>query len=257
MKRYAVIGQNIDYSLSPLVHQSHFDALNIDAKYECLNTNDIFSYIHQLRQLSGFNVTIPFKEKMASICLELSEEAKVISAVNCVKVIANQFYGYNTDVYGFYKLLEINDLLSTQKKVLMIGAGGAAKAVFYCLKKYTCHQVFVANRTESKALALTHHVLNMNEVSNQLDEFDIVINCTNVGVNENISPIEINKIKPGACFIDINYQVNSLFLDNAKKINAKTINGLDMFIYQAKKSFEIWFNQDANVLTMYQSIRKG
>ncbi len=255
MKHYAVIGKNIDYSLSPTIHMAHFNALNIEANYELLNLNELD--INYLRQLNGFNVTIPFKEKIYAKCDVLSDEAVYIGAVNCVKVISDQFFGYNTDVYGFYQLLIKNDLLEKHKKVLVIGAGGAAKAIHYCLKKYTTHEVYMTNRTDDKVKLITTNRILFQDVSHQLKQFDMVINCTNVGVKDDLSPIKVQEIKENAVFIDINYQSKSPFLVNAKKLNAKTINGLDMLIYQAVKSFEIWFMEKALVEVMYYSIRKG
>ncbi len=255
MKRYAVIGRDIAYSISPIIHNEHFKFLEIDAIYECFDMKKL--EINPLKTYQGFNVTIPYKEQIINNCFELSKEAKEICAVNCVKVVNDQFYGYNTDVYGFYQLLVKNHLLKEEKKVLVIGAGGAGKAVYYCLLNYTKHDVYVTNKTIDKALKLTSKVISFDVVSQYITDFDIIINCTSVGVKERQSPIKIKQVKKNACFIDINYQSKSLFLDVAKKLNAKTINGFDMLIYQAAKSFEIWFQKKANIKAMYESIRKG
>ncbi|QVK19382.1 shikimate dehydrogenase [Mycoplasmatota bacterium] len=254
MKSYAVVGQNINYSMSPILHQHHFSTLNIDASYKLLTVDNLD--VEELKKLSGFNVTIPYKEEMALICEELSESAKNTKAVNCVKVVNNRFFGFNTDVSGFYMLLIKHQLIKPNQNVLIIGAGGAAKAVFYCFKENTNCHLFMTNRTKNRAYEITDQVIDIRDISKELERFDIVVNCTNVGVKSYESPIEMIKIKENACFIDINYQSKSLFLDMAKKLNAKTINGLDMLIYQAAKSFEIWFNQKANVEAMYQSLER-
>lgn len=255
MNRYAVVGKNINYSLSPIIHNFHFERLKINATYELFNIDNLKENIVNLRNLAGFNVTVPYKEMIYKICEDISAEVKEIKAVNCVKVENNKFYGYNTDVYGFYQLLEKNELLERSLKALIIGSGGAAKAVYYCLNKYTNHLIYITNRTIEKARQITANVVLINEVD--LKQFDIVINCTSVGVKNFSSPIEIKHIKIDSVFIDINYQSKSKFLFDADKLNAKTINGLDMLIYQAAKSFEIWFEKKANVKYLEDSIRKG
>ena len=104
----------------------------------------------KLTEYSGFNVTIPYKEKIIKYCDVLSDEVKMIGAVNCVKVNDNIFYGFNTDTYGFYMLLKQNNLIKGKKHVLIIGAGGSGKAVFYALAKYTNHKIYLTNRTIAK-----------------------------------------------------------------------------------------------------------
>ncbi len=255
MNKYAVVGKNINYSLSPLIHNHHFKCLNLNATYELFNIDTLDNSMAKLRKLSGFNVTVPYKIDIFEKCDEISEEVKEIKAVNCVKVVNGKFYGFNTDVYGFFQLLKKNKLIEGNLKVLIIGSGGAAKAVNYCLNNFTNHSIFVTNRTIEKAKQLTTNTILINEVV--LEQFDIIINCTNVGVKNYQSPIEINKIKKESVFIDINYQAKSKFLIDAYNLNAKTINGEDMLIYQAAKSFEIWFDKEANITYLEESIRKG
>lgn len=246
--RFCLVGKEIAYSLSPIIHNHHFKKLGIHADYEIFDVDNINRNV--LMGYNGFNVTIPYKEKIIKYCDVLSEEAQIIQAVNCIKVCDNKFYGFNTDIYGFYMLLKRSNLLEGSKKVLIIGAGGAGKAVYYTFKKYTNHEIFVTNRTLLKAKKLTENIILFEEVQDFLKDFDIVVNSTNV------CPIEIKDIKKDAHFIDINYLSNSLFLERAKKLNAKTINGLDMLIYQAVKSFEIWFNKKANDKLMYEALER-
>jgi shikimate dehydrogenase len=247
--RYGIIGKNIAYSLSPKIHNYHFLALNINAVYEIID-------LTLLKDYSGFNVTIPYKEKIIDYCDELSTEAKEVGAVNCVKVIEGKYFGYNTDTYGFYMLLKKNNLLIDKKKVLIIGAGGAAKAVYYVFNKYTNMQIFVTNRRSEKAYQITKYVILFSDITNILSTFDIVVNCTNVGVQKYESPITIQTIKESSCFIDLNYQKQNAFLDKARTLGAKTINGLEMLIYQAVKSFEIWFNREANIAAIKEILDK-
>lgn len=254
--KYAVIGRNIDYSLSPKIHQANFRSLKIDASYQIVNVSDITEEIGKLRQFMGFNVTIPYKEEMVKICDTLDEDAIVVQAVNCVKVVNNKFHGYNTDVYGFYMLLKNNDLLKYKNaKVLIIGAGGAAKAVYHCFEKHTNYDVTIANRTIEKALDITSQVSTIKDAEEKLYTYDLVVNATSLGVLEDKSPLSIKKIKKDCVFIDVNYQ-ETKFLTDVKQFSGKAINGVDMLIYQAAKSFEIWFSKKANSEIMKNCLRK-
>ncbi|HEY8364231.1 MAG TPA: shikimate dehydrogenase [Haloplasmataceae bacterium] len=253
MKKYGLLGNKIEYSISPLIHNNHFALFNLDAIYEILDIDDLENNISLIRQYSGLNVTKPYKEKILKFCQVLNAEAKEIKAVNCLKIINDKLYGYNTDVYGFYMLLVKNQLINHKRQVLIIGAGGAAKAVYYALKTYTNHDVYITNRTSSKVNFISSNTIDFSLVNNFLTEFDIIINCTSILD----LPIKIDKIKKDAVVIDINYQENNLFLQKAQTLNLKTVNGIDMLIYQAAKSFAVWFEKEANVEVMYDSIRKG
>src|SRR5690554_3580285 len=180
--RFCLVGKGIDYSLSPIIHNYHFSNLGIKAKYELLNITNIKREL--FKEYSGFNITTPYKEEIIKYCDVLSKEAKKINVVNCVKVHKNKLYGFNTDIYGFYMLLKINNLLKGNKKMLLIGTDGAGKAIYFTINKYTNHQVYVTNRTLSKAKKITKNFYLLENVSHILNSFDIVINCTNVGVKD-------------------------------------------------------------------------
>jgi shikimate dehydrogenase len=246
---FGLIGKNISYSLSPLIHNANFKACLIDADYHIIDLNDLHSKIHDLKKLNGFNITTPYKEVILPYCDFISDEVKEIGACNTVKVIDGKFHGYNTDVYGFYQLLKVNQLLNRGKetKVLIIGAGGAAKAVHYTFKKFTNYQVFITNRTLQKAQKISENTIDFKGISLKLKEFDIVIQATNLGVKNYESPIEIDAVKVNSVYIDLNYQTNLKFLDDSKMRGAKTINGLEMLIQQAAKSYEIWVEDRANL----------
>ncbi|MDF2700377.1 MAG: aroE, partial [Haloplasmataceae bacterium] len=160
---YAVIGKNINYSLSPIIHHANFKSLGINASYEIINIDDIDKEIVKLRQLNGFNITIPYKQELIKYCSHISEEAKFVQAVNCVHVINHKFYGYNTDIYGFYQLMKVNHVDPYYKNVLIIGAGGAGRAVFYCLKKYFNYNLTVTNRTINKARKFTNNIIEIEK----------------------------------------------------------------------------------------------
>jgi shikimate dehydrogenase len=254
MKRFGLIGRQIAYSLSPIIHQANFKARLLDADYRIIDLPDLTSGIEQLRSLTGFNITTPYKEAILPYCDGISDDVKAIGACNTVKVVDGKFHGYNTDVHGFYQLLEEHQLLnrSNETKVLIIGAGGAAKAVYYTFKHYTNYQVFITNRTKEKALKICDYVIDFEEIP--LKEFDLVIQATNIGVKNYESPIEIKEIKANSAFIDLNYQANLKFLNDSKVLGAKTINGLHMLIHQAAKSYEIWVEDRANLEVIKKAI---
>jgi shikimate dehydrogenase len=213
--------------------------------------------IGKIRQFSGLNVTTPFKEAILAYCDHLSPEVKAIGACNTLLIKNEQIIAYNTDCDGFYQLLKHNQLIDLPKttKLLLIGAGGAAKAAYYVLNKLG-YQITVTNRTATKAKQITESTLDFDQVSQQLPAFDLVINTTTVGVNHYLSPIVMEKVKENSVFIDLNYQTTLKFLDDSKALGAKTINGLEMLIYQAAKSYEIWFQEPASIEAIEAAIRR-
>jgi len=251
MKRFGLIGKHISYSLSPLIHNAHFESLGINAHYDLIDIDDL-AHFELLKGYTGFNITVPYKEAFLPLLDEMSEDVKTIGAVNCVVVVNDKFRGYNTDSYGIYQTLKKYQLDLNKKKVLIIGCGGAGKAVYYTLQKYTEHEVYITNRTTSKALQLTKQVIPFTDLANYSGEFDLIINCVTPDV-----AIELPKIKPQATIIDINYQKHSIFIPPHMKKHTYFIDGTDMLIYQAAKSFELWFNIAPNVDVMYKELERS
>lgn len=254
MKKFGLIGKDISYSLSPQIHRTLFQQNQLPYVYDLYDLNDLAMEIGRCRQLSGFNVTIPYKEAILEYCVWKSDAVNEIGACNTILVKNGEFHAYNTDVYGFNQLLTTHQVsLNSTTKVLIIGSGGAAKAVKYCFEEKNI-PVFITNRSIDKARSLSSHIIQFNQVD--FTEFDLVINATSVGVKSYQSPVEIKKIKPGSTFIDLNYQNHLKFLDDSKALGAKTINGLTMLIYQAAKSFEIWTGIPADINTIEAVLRR-
>lgn len=251
MKRFGLVGKKISYSLSPLIHNAHFESLGINAYYELIDIDVLSKHLDVLRTYDGFNITVPYKESFLTYLDELSDEVKVIEAVNCVVVVNGKFKGYNTDIYGIYKTLSQHNLQLGRKKVLIIGAGGAGKAVYYVLKNNTSHDIYVTNRTSAKATELTKQVVDFTEFSKFSDEFDIIINCVTPEV-----PIDLTNIKPNTTIIDINYQKHNINIPTSIRDQVKIIDGYAMLIYQAARSFELWFNLAPNVDAMYLALER-
>ena len=232
-------------------------AKKIKATYHLYSISNLDLEFGKCRTLDGFNVTIPYKESIISYLDQQDSISKAVGAVNCVKREGNTWIGFNTDVYGFYKLIKQHEInLYNSSKVLIIGAGGAAKACYYCLRYYFDFDVFITNRTPQHAKTITNQVIEFNQATKELPAFDIVINATNVGINSSLTPIKLEKINSNAIFIDLNYQNELGFLNKANQLGAKTINGRDMFLHQAALSYQIWLDDEANIEVMNNTLER-
>jgi len=246
-KNFLVIGNPIDHSLSPKLHNYWIKKYKIDAVYEkkLLNKNEIEGLIFNIRneKIHGLNVTVPFKKIIIPFLDDLSEEAKISQSVNTIYKKDNKIIGDNTDIEGFKLGLEETGLKTKNKKILILGAGGVVPSIIIALKKMQVEKIYLSNRTELKA---TEQKKNFPEIEiikwgDTLD-FDIIINATSIGLKEedeiNINYQQISKDK---FFYDVIYNPpETNFLKNAKKYGGTIRNGKMMFIYQAQKAFFIW-----------------
>lgn len=256
-QRFGLIGRGIGYSLSPILHTANFKALNLKATYELIDVERLAELLPIIESFSGLNVTVPYKESILSICDVLDPAVKEIGACNTIHRYRGKLYAYNTDWIGFIKLLNGTGVsLDAPLKTLLIGAGGAAKAVLFALRARTNFDVTIANRTIEKATQLTDQVLTLKAAERRLASFDIVINATSVGVKDEISPIDIHAIKEKSIFIDLNYQDHLKFLEDSKRLGAKTVNGLTMLVEQAAESFRIWTGLEPDTKQMYETMKQ-
>jgi len=246
-KKYLVIGNPIDHSLSPKLHNYWIKKYKIDAVYEkkLLNNNEIESLIFNIREekVHGINITVPFKKTVIPFLDELSEEAKISQSVNTIYKKDNKIIGDNTDIEGFKLSLEEPGLETKNKKTLILGAGGVVPSIIIALKKMQVGKIYLSNRTELKAIEQKKNFPEIEIIKwgDTLD-FDIIINATSIGLKEedeiNINYQQISKDK---FFYDVIYNPpKTNFLKNAKKYGGTTRNGKMMFIYQAQKAFFIW-----------------
>jgi len=265
-----VIGHPIAHSLSPIMHNEAFRRLKLDNCYIAIDIapDGLAHFIKSLKftNILGVNVTIPHKEAVIEYLDELSEEAIILRAVNTIKITKDGLIGYNTDVFGFEKCLEGIDI--PKSSALIIGAGGAAKAVVYTLCKLNVNKLYITNRTEEKAQNLIRFVSNLfnRDVSlipfdkwNTLEPLDIVVNATPIGMEGVGGTIDIppSIITERTTVIDLIYNPpETEFLKKAKKIGAKTLNGLKMLVYQGATSFKIWTGIDPPVETMENAIKE-
>ena len=259
---YAVIGDPINHSKSPLLINDIYNQIEKDATYSKLLITEmkLLNFVNKFRlgQFDGINVTTPYKSKIIPMLDSISNRAKLIGAVNCVSKDDNILIGHNTDWYGFTKLLYKNNIEIKNKSVLIIGAGGVSKAILFSILQKETKLIYLTNRTNDKAKKLVDHfnkIKNNNKIKllpfteNKLNniDFDLIINCTSIGMYPDIykSPIPNYNFNQNQIVIDIIYnpQKTQLLID-AEKASAKTINGLDMFIYQGLESVNIWLRTD-------------
>ena len=237
MNHFGLIGKNIAYSFSEKYFSEKFKAENIqNSVYETFDLDEIseIEKLIQNKKLNGFNVTIPYKEQILPYLDELSDDAVEIGAVNCVKIQNGIKKGFNTDVYGFEESLKPL-LESFHQNALVLGTGGAAKAVCFVLKKLN-----IFFQQVSRNGIFTYLDLNREEVENH----QIIINCTPVGTfpNVEIAPeIPYEFLTEKHLLYDLIYNPEKTkFLQLGEQKNAKIKNGLEMLELQAEKSWEIW-----------------
>jgi len=246
-KNFLVIGNPIDHSLSPKLHNYWIKKYKIDAVYEkkLVNNNEIENLISDVREgkIHGINITVPYKKMVIPFLDELSEEAKISQSVNTIYKNNNKIIGENTDIEGFKLSLEKTEQEIKNKKALILGAGGVVPSIIIALKKMQIEKIYLSNRTELKAIELKKNFPEIEIIKwRDTPDFDIIINATSLGLKEG-DEININyqKISKDKFFYDVIYNPpETNFLKNAKKYGGTTRNGKMMFIYQAQKAFFIW-----------------
>jgi len=246
-KNFLVIGNPIDHSLSPILHNYWIKKYKINATYEkkLLSNSEIEGLISNIREekIHGINVTIPFKKMVIPFLDELSDEAETSQSVNTIYKKDNKIIGDNTDIEGFRLSLEKTEQETKNKKALILGAGGVAPSIIIALKKMQIEKIYLSNRTELKAIEVKKNFPEIEIVRwGETLNFDIIINATSVGLKED-DKININyqQISKDKLFYDVIYNPpETNFLQNAKKYGGIIKNGKMMFIYQAQKSFFIW-----------------
>ena len=247
MKKYLVIGNPINHSLSPKLHNHWLQKNNIKAVYDKkqLNEKDIKKIISEIKneKIHGINVTIPFKKSVIDFLDELTPLANEAQSVNIIFKKNNKIIGGNTDIGGFEKSLNNINYNVKNKKAFILGAGGVAPSIILALKKLGASKIYLSNRTKEKAnkLSKIHSDIEIVDWGENVD-FDIIINATSLGLKDD-DKIRLNFNKSGSnkLFYDVIYSSGKTnFLLNAEKLGNKTETGKMMFIYQAQLSFEIW-----------------
>lgn len=243
--------------MSPHMHNVAFSQLGLEHHYQSfdIEPNQLADGIKALRTLnvSGFNVTIPHKVNVIQYLDEIDEESRLIGAVNTVVNIDGRLIGYNTDGRGYLSSLEQVIIKPLQlSNVLVVGAGGAARAIVISMVLLGVQEIHIANRTLENALNIKKNceqfstivkVSSIEDVSNNLSKYDIVINTTSIGMSPHVenAPFLINEIKQGAVFSDLIYNpLKTKWLKEAEQKGAIIHNGLGMFVHQGALAFEMW-----------------
>ena len=254
MKKYLVIGNPINHSLSPKLHNFWIKQNRIDAIYdkEKLNSNQLEDLILKVRgkKIDGINITVPFKTTVIPYLDQLSSEAEQTKSVNTIYLKNKKVIGHNTDVYGFEKAINKINFKVTDKKIFILGAGGVVPSIIYALNKMGAINISISNRTKDKAQLVKDIFNNLKIVDwGDLPEFDVIINATSLGLNKD-DRIELNFSSVGKdkLFYDVIYNPSETnFLKMGKKLGNKCENGKFMFIYQAFSAFKLWHNVDPKI----------
>ncbi|MDF2933178.1 MAG: shikimate dehydrogenase [Chryseobacterium sp.] len=236
-KKLGLVGRNISYSFSKKFFEEKFQKLMLDQlSYNIFDLQEIdeVENLFQDPNLLGFNVTIPYKEKIIDYLDELSDEAQEIGAVNCVLIENGKKTGYNTDAFGFEKTLKIHRK-PHQNSALILGNGGAAKAVQYVLNKNGISTQTVSRKSE----------LNFGNLDKEtVQKHHIIVQCTPLGTFPNIEDcleFPFDGLSKDHLVIDLIYNPNyTQFIINSAGKGAKTVNGYYMLEQQAEKAWEIW-----------------
>lgn len=256
---YGVLGYPVKHSLSPLFQNEAFRYLNINAVYVAFEVKPehFEDAIRGLKALNvkGINVTLPYKEAILKFANKVSDEVRIISSANTIKFNEDFVEAYNTDWKGFLTSLK-EHIDPSGKKVLVLGAGGSARAILYALTKAQSN-IYLWNRTKSKAESLAN-IFNCTVVDIPEDivkEVDIIVNTTSVGLSDKDPELfDYDTIQGYHLVFDIIYKDTKL-LKKAKERGAKAVSGIDMLVYQGAESFKIWTGREPPIKVMKKSLQ--
>jgi shikimate dehydrogenase len=263
-----VIGDPIEHTLSPIMHNAAFKALKLDFAFLVFKVKvaDVEKAVSGMRALGihGLNVTMPHKSAVINYLDEVDQAAKAIGSVNTILNKDGRLFGFNTDGVGALQALRENGVEPRGKKVLLLGAGGAARAIAYTLAR-EADELVILNRTAKQAAELANllkqtfdrkvvaDTLSPNAIKDTLQDSDVLINATSVGMkpNANQTPVAFEWLRPDLAVMDIVYNpVETKLAKDAKAAGAKVVSGFEMLIYQGAASFEIWTGHSAPVEVM-------
>ncbi len=246
-KSYFIIGNPVEHSLSPKIHNFWFKENNINSVYEkeTLTEDKLEVFVQKIRKgdINGANVTVPFKQKIIPYLDELTDLSKKTQSVNTLFKKDNSVVGDNTDVYGFSQSILNQNINLQNKKALILGAGGVAPSLITALEDLSIGQIYIKNRTFEKLLKLKvtfERIIPLKQ--DEENEYDIVINATSVGLKKDDKiNFSFDNLKNKIIFYDTIYNPPMTnLLKVAKEKNHTIINGKSMLFLQAQKAFQIW-----------------
>ena len=253
MNKYFVIGNPIDHSLSPKLHNYWLKENNINAIYDKkkINEKDLENIILEVKEkkIKGINVTVPFKKAVIPYLDKLSSEAKQTQSVNTIILSDDKLIGHNTDILGFTKAIKNLNFNIKDKKVFILGAGGVVPSIIFALNKMNVSEIIISNRTRQKADQLKSQFKFLNIVDwGNLPKFDLIINATSLGLNNETINLNFSNIGNNKLFYDVIYNPSETgFLKEGKKLGNRSENGKLMFVYQALEAFKLWHNVEPNI----------
>jgi shikimate dehydrogenase len=266
----AIIGDPIEHSLSPVIQNAAFKELGLNIVYVAftVTNKELKTAVLGAKSLGlrGLNVTMPHKHDVMNYLDEVDMTAKSIGAVNTVLNNQGKLVGYNTDGSGAMTALQENGIYPKEKKLVLLGAGGAAKSIAYQAAQ-DVQELVILNRTPEKANKLAESLksfsakvkgrtLSLEVLKNELSTTDILVNATSVGMHPKVdrSPVPLDYLRSDLFVMDIIYNpLATQLLKDAKVVGAKLVSGIEMLIYQGAISFEIWTNRPAPVEVMREA----
>lgn len=267
----AVIGDPIDHSLSPTMHNAAFEHLKLDFVFLSfrVTSDQLENAMRGVRALGirGLNVTMPHKNAVTEFLDEADAAVRFLRTANTILNQDGRLRGYNTDGVGAVKALKNNGVNLAGKKVLLLGAGGAAKAIAFYLAREV-DEIYILNRDALKARELANvlepcgkkiegNTLTLENIAQKLQDADILINATSVGMMPNVheSYVRPEWLIPKLCVMDIVYNpLETKLIHDAQTAGAKVINGVEMLLYQGAASFEIWMRCPAPIQVMREAL---
>ena len=254
MKKFLVVGNPIEHSLSPELHNFWFKNNSINAIYEKKNIKeDEFTGLMleiKRKNIHGINITVPFKKKIISHLDNLSIESESTQSVNTIYLDNDKVVGHNTDISGFELGIKNSKFEARGKKILILGAGGVVPSIIFALNKMNAAGITISNRTKDRAESLKKFFKNIKTVDwGEIPEFDMIINATSVGLNkEDQLNLDFSKVGKNKFFYDVIYNPKETnFLKIGKKMGNETENGKMMFIYQSFTAFKVWHGVEPEI----------
>ena len=254
MKKYLVIGNPIEHSLSPRLHNYWIKANNIKAIYEKqkVNEDEIESLIVKVKEkkIHGINVTVPFKKKVIPYLDQLSLAAENTQSVNTIYLNNGKTTGHNTDIDGFKLGIKKTKFDIKNKSILILGAGGVVSSIIFALNEMNAAKITISNRTKEKAKNLKNLFNNLIIIDwGIMPKFDMIINATSIGLDtDDKINLDFSGVGPNKFFYDVIYNPKETnFLKIAKKLDNISENGKFMFIYQALSAFKLWHGVEPKI----------
>ncbi len=251
MKKFLVIGNPVEHSLSPKLHNYWFKNNNIEAIYGKLETheNDLPELFKNLRdkKLDGINITVPYKKAVIPYLDVLSGHALRTQSVNTISCQNGNLIGHNTDIDGFEISIKKLNYDVKDKTIIILGAGGVVPSIVYALKKMNAAKIILTNRTREKAEALKNVFKDLSVLDwGEIVDFDMIINATSLGLKENDKfGADFTRGGKNKLFYDVIYDPCETEFSDAARITGNNYeNGLNMFLFQAQKAFNIWHHID-------------